>query len=267
MEFSINWSDNPNKNFGYSVGTNFTYNINEITNLANGLPINSGDLYNGQFVTRTEVNQPVGSFWVYETDGIYQTQDEINNSPHLPGTMPGDLIYKDNNGDGIIDDNDRIYTGAYTPKFYFGINFSMNIYDFDFSMSLFGNLGNQVYNGKKAQRFGGENIEESLKDRWTPDNPSNTIPRASNVVPIASDYYIESGSFLRFNQIILGYTVPLKSKAISRLRFYLSSRAPFTIQAFSGYNPELPGGVLNSGIELDAVPTTAKYMFGVNLDF
>jgi hypothetical protein len=72
---------------------------------------------------------------------------------------------------------------------------------------------------------------------------------------------------LRFNQIILGYTVPLKSKAISRLRFYLSSRAPFTIQAFSGYNPELPGGVLNSGIELDAVPTTAKYMFGVNLDF
>ena len=168
-----------------------------ITDIANGIPINGGSLNNGQFVTRTEVGQPVGSFWVYETDGIYQTQEEVDNSAHFPDTKPGDLIYKDNNGDGILDDEDRVYVGAYQPKFYFGFNFTMDIKNFDIAMSLFGNFGNKVYNGKKAQRWGGENIEEILQDRWTADNPSNTIPRASNAVPVASDYYIESGNFLR----------------------------------------------------------------------
>jgi TonB-dependent starch-binding outer membrane protein SusC len=267
IEFALNWNDMPKKGLSYSLGLNFTYNINTITDLANGLPINGGSLNNGQFVTRTEVGQPVGSFWVYETDGIFQTQEEIDNSAHFPGTKPGDLKYKDNNGDGILDDDDRIYSGSYQPKFYFGFNFSLDIKNFDIGMSLFGNFGNKVYNGKKAQRWGGENIEESLKDRWTPENTSTDIPRASNAVPVASDYYLESGSFLRFNQITLGYTIPLNSKIISRLRVYLSSRYPFTIMGFSGFNPELPNGVMNSGIELDPIPTTSKYMFGVNLEF
>jgi len=267
FEFSINWADRPKKGFNYIIGANFTYNINEITDIANGLPINGGSLNNGQFVTRTEVGQPVGSFWVYETDGIYQTQEEIDNTPHIAGTKPGDLKYKDNNGDGVLDDEDRIYTGSYQPKFYFGFSFSMKIKNFDIGLSLFGNVGNQVYNGKKAQRWGGENIEKVLEDRWTPENTSSDIPRASNAVPIASDYYLESGNFLRFNQITLGYTVPLKSNTISRLRLYVSTRYPFTIMSFSGYNPELPNDVMNSGIELNPIPTTSKYMFGVNLEF
>ena len=267
VEFTINWRDEIKKDVSYNIGANFTYNKNEITNLENGLPIDGGSLGNGQTTTRTAVGQPVGSFWVYETDGLYQTEEDINATPHLPGTKIGDFKYKDNNGDGLLDDDDRIYVGSYQPIFYYGINFSMNIKQWDITINGFGNVGNKVYNGKKAQRWGGENIEAALVDRWTVENPNTDVPRASNAVPIASDYYVESGNFFRFNNITVGYTIPLQSNVISGLRVYLSAQNPYTIQSFSGYNPELPEGVMNSGIEMNPIPTTGKYLIGVNLNF
>jgi hypothetical protein len=143
----------------------------------------------------------------------------------------------------------------------------LNIKQWDVQLSGFGNIGNKVYNGKKAQRWGGENIEASLVDRWTLENPNTDIPRASNAVPIASDYFVESGNFFRFNNITVGYSIPVKSDVISQLRVYLSAQNPYTIQSFSGYNPELPGGVMDSGIEMNPIPTTGKYIIGVNLNF
>ncbi|PLW99304.1 MAG: SusC/RagA family TonB-linked outer membrane protein [Marinilabiliales bacterium] len=266
-EFTINWRDNIKKDVSYNIGANFTYNKNEITNLANGLPIDGGSLGNGQTTTRTSVGQPVGSFWVYETDGLYQTVEDINATPHFPGTTIGDFKYKDNNGDGLLDNEDRIFVGSYQPVFYYGINFSMIIKQWDILINGFGNIGNKVYNGKKAQRWGGENIEASLVDRWTEANTDTDVPRASNAVPIASDYYVESGNFFRFNNITVGYSIPLNSKVISKLRVYLSAQNPYTIKSFSGYNPELPGGVMDSGIEMNPIPTTGKYLFGVNMNF
>jgi len=266
IEVSINWRDEISKDFSYSIGGNFTYNKNEIIDLANGLPIDGGSLGNGQTVTRTSVGEPVGSFWVYETDGLYQTEEEINATPHFPGTKIGDFRYKDNNEDGLLDNEDRIFVGSYQPVFYFGINLTLDIKRFDVQVGAFGNMGNKVYNGKKAQRWGGENIEASLEDRWTVDNTNSTTPRAFNNVPVASDYYVESGNFFRFSNITIGYTIPLESKVISKLRIYISAQNPYTFQAFSGYNPELPGGVMNSGIETNPIPTTGKYLFGINLD-
>jgi len=265
FEFNISWSQKVNNAFSYSIGANFTANQNKVLDLSNGLPINGGSLDNGQYTTRTAVGEPVGSFYVYKTDGIYQNQAEIDKSPHFQGAKPGDLIYVDTNGDGLLNENDRVFAGSYQPKFYFGFNFSMKYKQFDFLVSAFGNVGNKVYNGKKAQRWGGENIEASLSDRWTVNNPSNTTPRASNSVPIPSDYYIESGDFLRISNLTLGYTIPVKSKMISRFRVYVSAQNPITFKKFSGFNPELPGGIMGSGIELNPIPTTAKYLFGVNL--
>ena len=267
IEFTINWRQEVKSDFNYTIGANFTYNDNEITNLADGLPIDGGGLGNGQTTTRTAVGQPVGSFWVYETDGLYQTAEEISSTPHLTGAKIGDLKYKDTNGDGVLNNDDRIFVGSYQPVFYYGINFSMYIKQFDISINGFGNVGNKVYNGKKAQRWGGENIEAALIDRWTVDNTDTDIPRASNAVPVASDYYVESGNFFRFNNITAGYTIPLKSNIITLLRVYLSAQNPYTIKSFSGYNPELPGGVMDSGIEMNPIPTTGKYLIGVNLNF
>jgi TonB-dependent starch-binding outer membrane protein SusC len=267
IEFTVNWRQDVKSDFNYTIGANFTYNDNEITNLADGLPIDGGGLGNGQTTTRTAVGQPVGSFWVYETDGLYQTAEEISSTPHLTGAKIGDLKYKDTNGDGVLNNDDRIFVGSYQPVFYYGINFSMNIKQFDITINGFGNVGNKVYNGKKAQRWGGENIEAALIDRWTVDNTDTDIPRASNAVPVASDYYVESGNFFRFNNVTAGYTIPVKSNRITELRVYLSAQNPYTIKSFSGYNPELPGGVMDSGIEMNPIPTTGKYLIGVNLNF
>ena len=283
IEASLNWNHTFNK-VKFTIGGNITFNTNKVLDVATGSPINGGSLNNGQTTTRIAVGQPVGVFWVYKTNGIYQNQTQIDNTPHMAGAMPGDLIYVDTNGDEVIDEKDRIYAGAYQPKAYYGFNISLAYENFDFLLTGYGNLGNKIYNGKKAQRWGGENIEASLANYWTTSNTNTDIPAPSNNVPVASDYYLESGNFLRINNITVGYNIPLKSKVVTKLRVYLTAENAITFQAFSGYNPNLPaytvpGGqnqnspvrqsndVLNNGIELNPVPTTATYLFGINLNF
>lgn len=164
-----------------------------------------------------------------------------------------------------------MFVGSYQPKLYFGVNGGFTYQGFDFSTDWYANFGNKVYNGKKAQRFGNENIEASRADRWTPANPSNTEPRASNAVPISSTYYVESGSFFRINNITLGYTLPkslVSQIKVSRIRFYVTAQNALTIKAFSGYTPELPGSnPLNAGIELSTYPVTSAYLAGLNIGF
>jgi TonB-linked SusC/RagA family outer membrane protein len=271
FEAALSWRNSPSADFQYNVGANVTINRNRLENVQGGLPINEGGIGNGQYTTRTAVGQPIGSFWVWQTNGIFQTQDQIDGAPHIEGTKPGDFRYVDQNGDGVIDDNDRIFVGSYQPKLYFGVNGGLTYRAFDFSTDWYANFGNKVYNGKKAQRFGNENIEASRANRWTPTNPSNTEPRASNAVPVSSTYYIESGSFFRINNITIGYTLPkdFTSRAkLSRVRFYVTAQNAVTIKAFSGYTPELPGSnPLNAGIELSTYPVTSAYLAGLNIGF
>jgi len=294
FEFSANWRNKVNSDFSYNIGLNMTTNKNRIERVGGGLPITGGSLSNGQVTTRTEEGQPIGSFWVYQTDGIFHNQSELdayvnsNGQPLMPNAKPGDLKLVDRNHDGVIDDNDRYYAGSYNPKLMIGLNLGMNYKNWDFSVDSYGNFGGKIYNGKKAQRWGGENIEASLTNRWTPNNQDTNIPRASNAVPVASDYYIESGDFFRFNNLTLGYTLPktLTEKiSISRCRFYVTAQNAITLTGYSGYNPELPGqislnsgnsdtpanttnsGTLNSGIDLSSYPETASYLLGLNITF
>jgi TonB-dependent starch-binding outer membrane protein SusC len=271
FEFALNWNDNLNKNFGYRIGINLTRNTNVVEKVDATIDIKDGGLGNGEVTTSTVAGQPVGSFWLYETQGIFQTQAEIDASPHIQGTIPGDFRFKDVNNDGVINDKDRQYFGSYQPKFYYGFNLGFNWKALDFSVDCYGNAGNKVYNGKKAVRFGNENIEAIRDTRWTPTNPSNTEYRASNAIPKPSTYFLESGSFFRVNNVTLGYTLPSKitEKAyIGRARVFVSAQNPIISKKFSGFSPELPGSsALNSGIELNVYPTTATYMFGVNITF
>lgn len=276
FEVALNWNEKISNDLNVSLGVNLTHNKNVIENVAGGLPIVDGSLGNGQVTTRTEEGHEIGSFWVLETDGIFQSQAEVDAYTNKdggkiqPDAKPGDFRYKDNNGDGVIGDEDREYLGSYQPKLYYGINANVNYKNLDFQIDFYGNYGNKVYNGKKGQRWGNENIEASLIDRWTPKNPSNTIPRASNNVPKASSYYVESGSYFKINNITLGYTFPkrwIDNLGIKKVRCYVTTTNPVVWKKYSGYTPELPGGALNSGIELNAYPTTATYLFGVNLSF
>ncbi|TAJ14439.1 TonB-dependent receptor [Marinilabiliaceae bacterium JC017] len=276
FEVVLNWDDKLGADMSYHIGATISRNSNKIDNVRDGIPIVSGDLQNGQVVTRTEVGQPIGAFWIYETDGIFNTQEELDayvnaeGNPIQPDARPGDLKIVDNNGDGKIDDDDRAYCGSYNPKLMLGLNLGFTYKNLDFSLDGYGNFGNKIYNGKKAQVWGGENIEASLAGRWTPENTSSNTPRASNNVPVASDYYLEDGNYFRINNITVGYTLPqqwLETIRIERCRVYFSARNAITWMSYSGYTPELPNGSLDSGIELGAYPQTASYFIGLNVNF
>lgn len=271
VEFNLNWRDRASADFNYHVGFNITFNKNNVDKVTGNLQLKDGSLGNGEIVTYTVVGQPIGSFWVYNATGIYKTQAEVDATPHITGAQPGDLIYADTNGDGVINDNDRIFVGSYQPKTYYGFNAGFEYKQFDFSIDCYGNAGNKIYNGKKAVRLGNDNIElDRASNRWSPSNPNGTEPRASNAIPKPSTYYVESGNFFRVNNITLGYTVPASKLKIgdSQLRFYATAQNPFIIKSYSGYTPELPGSrATDAGIELNIYPVFTTYMFGVNFSF
>lgn len=271
VEINLKWSDFVSNDFNYRIGFNATFNRNNVEDVVGGIDLKDGGLGNGEVTTSTVVGQPIGSFWVYQTDGLYQDSAQIADSPHFTGTLPGDFRYKDTNEDGVLDERDRVFVGSYQPKAFYGINAGFNWKSIDFSIDCYGNAGNKVYNGKKGVRFGNDSVEASREDRWTPDNRDTDEPRASNSIPKPSTYFVESGSFFRINNVTLGYTLPtsITERAnIGRARFFVSAQNPVIIKKFSGFTPELPGSsALNSGIELGVYPSLATYMVGVNIDF
>ncbi|MFN4313827.1 MAG: TonB-dependent receptor [Chitinophagaceae bacterium] len=272
VEVSMRWQDNISRDFRYHVGFNITFNQNEVEKVNGNLQLRGGSLGNGEIVTYTVQGQEIGSFWVYDVIGIFENQDQVNSTPRVTGTKPGDFIYRDVNKDGVINDLDRVFVGSYQPKTYYGINAGFNWKNLDFSVDCYGNAGNKIYNGKKAIRLGNDNIEAArANDRWTPDNLDGTQPRASNSIPKPSTYYVESGTFFRVNNVTVGYTLPSSNWNIgmSSLRVFASAQNPIISKKFSGFTPELPGGNngLSAGIELGIYPVSTTYMFGVNVTF
>jgi TonB-linked SusC/RagA family outer membrane protein len=269
VELSLGYNDKFGKDFTYSVRGNVTYNKNRVQNLGIGQALFDGGLGNGNTSTITTVGQEIGSFWVYKTNGIFQNDNEINSYPHLINTQPGDFRIVDSNNDGVIDQKDKYYAGSYQPKVFFGLNGRLNWKQFDFGLDIFGNMGNKVYNAKKGLRFGGNyNVEYDVAtNRWTPGSGINNSPRAYNGTATVSDYYVESGSFIRVNNIALGYTFKSKKEkpVFKNLRVYANAQNPFLFTKYTGFTPELPGPATAAGIELNIYPVSASYMLGINL--
>lgn len=256
VEVTLNWADTIGA-VKYNLGGSFSFNENELTKVTSPFfnEQQGGNIDNGQYTKKVAVGQPLGSFFLYNAIGIDDR---------------GELVYEDVNNNGITDEEDRKFYGSYIPKYFFGLNLGVEYKNFDLSVDTFGNLGNKVYNGKKAQRFGNENIEQSVfNNRWTSGRSSNTTPIASNDVPLSSNYYLESGDFFRINNITLGYSLPKDVISIfSKVRIYASAKNPFIFKKFSGYTPELPGDPLGTaGIELNAYPTLRSFYFGINTSF
>ncbi len=280
FEMSLNWRNRVNEDFTYRVGGNLTLNRNRVIGLNGGQPILDGGIGAGQiYTTRTDNNHPIGSFYVLQVLGIFQNSEEINaytsSSGQViqPGASPGDFRYLDVNGDGRIDDNDRVFVGSYQPKAYFGINGEFSYKAFDFSMDIYGNVGNVVYNGKKALRLSGlDNVERSLAfGRWTPGSGIQDEPLANSGFLPASTYYVESGDFIRLNNITISYNLPkrlLASARIENARIFVTGQNVYTLQKFTGFTPELlDSSPTRSGIELNAYPTTRTFACGVNISF
>ncbi|MEO5907776.1 MAG: SusC/RagA family TonB-linked outer membrane protein, partial [Ginsengibacter sp.] len=271
MEFSLGWKGKINDHTNYSLGANATFNKNVVQNVGLGKALYFGSLNNGYQATTTVVGQPIGSFWVYKTDGIFQNANDVANYPHITNTVPGDFKIVDVNKDGKIDDNDRQFVGSYQPKIYGGFNGSVNWKKLDFSFDVYGNFGNKVYNAKKGVRTGGNyNVEYDVAiNRWQPGSNENKYPRAFNGVVPPLDYFVESGSFVRVNNLTLGYTFQPKENPVhvGSIRIYASAQNPFLFTNYTGFTPELPGNQNEAGIELNVYPISATYIIGVNIQF
>jgi len=268
-EIALRWDDKISDNLSYWVGGNFSHNKNELTSLKNVQlsPIIGGSLGNGQntkILDNTSVGQPLGSFYMYEFAGI----DPAN----------GSMLYYTANGDKVVqtalnERTDKKYVGSLLPTSTYGVTLGLNYKNVDFSVDGYGTGGAKVYNGKKAQRFGGENIEASVaRDFWTPTNTTAANPAPSNETPYASTFYLESADFFRINNITLGYKLPLKDdQFFSFCRIYVNAINPFISQKFSGFSPDVTSdGKLvegTQGVELDAYPSLRSFVIGANFKF
>lgn len=183
FELELNWKDYINENLSYSIGGTFSTNKNRVNNVINGYDGQTGgSLGNGQITKRLEAGQPLYAWWMYEAEGVWQTQDEIDSNASISGASPGHLRYKDQNNDGIIDDRDKKFFGSYLPTFNYGINLGLNYKNFDFVVEAFGSGGNKVYNGLKGTRInGGENIAADVFN--DPDGPV-LVPPTNTLGPI-----------------------------------------------------------------------------------
>ena len=276
FEFNLGWKDQIGK-FKYNVGILGTTIHNEVLSIGGNSGVDSvligGYLGNGVPVTQSKVGLPIGAFYGYKTDGIFQSQAELDAYPHNGQAGVGDLRFVDVNADGKIDGRDRTYIGSPIPTFIFGFNFGFEIAGFDFSANIQGQTGNKIFNGKEVVRPDPYNFESHVLDRWTGPGTSTTEPRPSfggyNYTP--SDHFIQDGSFIRLRNVILGYTLPASWGTkiyMQKLRVYVKADNLYTLTKYTGYTPEIGSGdPLSAGIDQGIYPITAVYSIGINLNF
>lgn len=285
IEFSAEYTGKIAPDFNINAGFHFATIKNKVLDLLlKGQKIYSGGFKPGNFEL-TEVGRPVASFYGYVADGIFQTPQEVaSHAKQETGTAPGDIRFKDLNGDGVIDQNDQTFLGSPIPNFTYGFNLGGNYKDFDFNFFFSGVSGNKIAAAYKYYTNGlfisNYNMEQEALGRWTGPGTSNTLPRLiasdpnNNARP--SSFYLESGAYLRLQNVTLGYTLPkglLDKGKIKSLRFYFSAQNLFTFTKYKGYDPEVgteyagSGGTLDLGIDNAMYPQTRTLSFGANLSF
>ncbi|MAE15300.1 MAG: SusC/RagA family TonB-linked outer membrane protein [Crocinitomicaceae bacterium] len=280
FEFEMAYATDPNKRLGMNVNFNFTYIDNEVKSVPDGVDFLPGAGFGvgGNTATRFEVGFPIGYFIGYQTDGIFQSQEEIDNATVTQaGAQVGDLKFVDQDGDGEINfsnNTDKTMLGSPIPKFMFGSVLGFNIFGIDISTNLYAALGHKIVRNYERQQPYANQLGYVM-DRWTVDNPSNENPRVTtslNRNGVFSDYFVEDGSYLRIRNVQIGYVLP---KLISEkfgsdyVRFYISANNLFTITNYMGYDPDIGAaqGALSNGIDYGFYPQARTIMGGVNIKF
>ena len=273
VEVSLNSLNFKKKNFTWTTTVNFAYNRNMILSLNDNVP-----MYFDCNIHK--VGYPVAAFYGYVTDGIFQTQEEVDQhavqtigSDSYTSTQPGDIRFKDLNGDGVINEDDRTILGSPTPSWTFSMNNRFEFYGVDIELYLQGAAGNMIYNGNRSTLEAmsvAQNQLTSTLDRWRPDYHSTTMPRAvfsdPNKNNRVSDRFLEKGDYLRLKSITIGYTLPkhLTEKArMEEVRFSVSGQNLYTFTRYTGLDPEVGG----SGIDSNVYPLTRNFTFGLNITF
>lgn len=272
------------KRFGdlnFSANGNVTYLKNKVTYVAA-----DADFINGEAgfqsmgnVTRIQVGQSYNAFYGYKTDGIFQTEAEIEDHKNStggliqPNARPGDFRWQDTDGDGSITEADRTFLGTNIPKLTFGLTINLDYKGFDFLMFGQGATGNKIFQGLRRLDIGNSNYPAKAMGRWTGPGTSDDYPRLVSNDPNGnfgnmSDFYLENGDYLRLKVVQLGYTLPNKwfgRTGISRFRVYVTAENLLTLTDYTGYDPEVGGGVF--GIDKGQYPQARAFLGGIQLQF
>ncbi len=267
--------------YGFNITANGSYNKNEVTDIGeNDFLTGSIPLQASAYeLTRTEVGHPIGSFYGFETQGIFQTQEEVNNytnsdgNPIQPNAQPGDFRWKDIDGDGQITSEDRTFIGNPTAPWTFGINLSANWKQFDIKMFGQGVYGNEIFQGLRRLDIASANYTTRALNRWTGPGTSDSYPRLSDDDPNnnftnPSEFYLSDGSYFRIKTLQLGYTLPVELASnfgVQRARFYVRAENLATITGYSGFDPEVGGD--SYGIDRGIYPQARSFQVGVNVTF
>lgn len=286
LEFELSYYKQ-NGDFKFNINTTLTTTKNEVIKLANsdqslfGEGLKFGDSH---FPTQTKVGYEIGAFFLYKTDGLFQSMNEVNAHTGTEGALlqpnakPGDIRFVDTNGDGVLNEKDKVYSGSGIPDFTYSINFNASYKGFDFSMMFYGVQGNELYNGNRyylENMSSGQNFLASTRNAWTETNTNTNVPRAilgdPNINSRESDRFLEDGSYLRLKNIELGYTLPktmIARLGLTKCRVYVNAQNVWTLTDYSGIDPEVGrGDVRNLGIDRSFYPINKSFFAGVQLSF
>ncbi len=286
LELELSYK-NGKKDFKYQINGTFATIKNKVLKLAapdQQLPGEGLRYGDSHFVTSTREGTEIGAFFLYETDGIFQTDEEAvnyvnSNGERLqPNAKAGDIKFKNTNNDGVIDALDKTYQGSGIPKVEYSLSFNADYKGFDLSLMLYGVGGNKIYNGNKYyyQRMESTyNFLASSVNAWTPSNTNTDIPRAvlgdPNGNSRESTRFLENGSFLRLKNIQLGYNLPksaLDAVKIERCRLYVSGENLLTITKYTGLDPEVGReSVGDQGVDRAFYPMVKTILFGLQITF
>jgi hypothetical protein len=277
--------------FNYSLSTNVSRVRNKIIRLSNNddQVIEGGGFHAMEYYTRTTIGSQIGEFWGYEVQGIFQSDIEAQALTYLDENLDeqntyastvgaGDYQFVDQNGDGQINEEDKVKIGSPYPDFTMGFTGDFSYKGFDLNLFLYWSYGNEIFNTLKV--FTETPYEQTnmnsymLEDGWRPDNTSATIAQLggnrANNYSRASTAFIENGNFLRFKNISIGYTIPTNISRIAqieKLRFYIALQNYFTITKYSGRDPELGGGVFVQKNDMGNYTVPKTLNFGINATF
>jgi TonB-dependent starch-binding outer membrane protein SusC len=276
IDMTVTYNETIVQKLKLNTSITFTKAKNEVTatNSDGTAKIFGGYYFNGQSqsVTVFEKGYTPGYFFGYKTDGLFQTADEVANHATQAGAQPGDIRFVDMNKDGLINAADQTKIGDPFPDFTIGWNLNLEYKNFDFNMFTYASVGNEVYSAYE-RNANYSNKYRGVLARWTGPgttndarNPRYSFTDANSNIRV-SDRYVEDGSFIKIKNLQLGYTFPPSTtkKLLSRLRVYAQIRNALTLTKYSGYDPEIAGGILDTGIDRGAYPQARTYSFGIDI--
>lgn len=262
--------------FSYNFSANWTLNRNKVTALGdNNADIIKTSSYSGAYYL-TRVGQPVGCYYLMVQDGIFHNQEELDSYPHFDVTQVGDFRFVDVDGNGVIEaDNDRAIVGNYMPDFYYGFSFNLGYKDFDLTANFQGVYGNEILNLERRYLLnmeGSSNMMKESLNRWPYGNLNRATRKSTGRNGAStSTFHLEDGSYLRLQNLSLGYTLPAKltrRAGISKVRVYFQANNLFTITKYSGYNPEVnkrADNALTPGEDYCSYPLSRSFNIGLNV--